>query len=284
MGLRFNPPPGWPPVPDGFVPPPGWQPDPSWPAAPDGWQWWVPDDVPGNEAVPGYQGGPGYQGAYGDRGYGYESPRKGGTNGLAIASFVLGILGALTLTAIAGIVFGIVALVKIRNVAQKGKGFAIAGLVLSAVWLVGLVTLIAVLGATQAQRSPATGQVSKKGSVSIFALRLGDCFDNPDSSQAITSVTAIPCAQRHDTQVFAQFGASGSGYPGAASLKQQANKGCNSRIAGSVDRSKVSATMSIRFIFPEEGSWFLGQRRITCLIVAAAGSLTSSLLVAHPRG
>jgi len=40
---RFNPPPGWPPTPPGFVPPPGWRPDPSWPAAPPGWQWWTPN-------------------------------------------------------------------------------------------------------------------------------------------------------------------------------------------------------------------------------------------------
>jgi hypothetical protein len=43
MGRRFNPPPGWPPPPPGFVPAPGWQPDPSWPPAPPGWQFWVDD-------------------------------------------------------------------------------------------------------------------------------------------------------------------------------------------------------------------------------------------------
>jgi len=37
---QFNPPPGWPPTPRGFVPTPGWQPDASWPSAPPGWQWW----------------------------------------------------------------------------------------------------------------------------------------------------------------------------------------------------------------------------------------------------
>ncbi len=38
----FNPPPGWPPAPPGWVPPQGWVPDPSWPPAPEGWQWWLP--------------------------------------------------------------------------------------------------------------------------------------------------------------------------------------------------------------------------------------------------
>ena len=46
MGLRFNPAPGWPPPPPGFVPPPHWQPDPSWPPAPPGWQLWVDDSAP----------------------------------------------------------------------------------------------------------------------------------------------------------------------------------------------------------------------------------------------
>ena len=38
---RFNPPPGWPPAPDGWTPPPGWSPDPSWPDPPPGWQLWI---------------------------------------------------------------------------------------------------------------------------------------------------------------------------------------------------------------------------------------------------
>lgn len=42
--MRFNPPPGWPRPPEGWVPPPGWNPDPSWPDLPDGWQLWLPDD------------------------------------------------------------------------------------------------------------------------------------------------------------------------------------------------------------------------------------------------
>src|SRR5579859_4134372 len=46
LALRFNPAPGWPPPPPGFVPPPHWQPDPSWPPAPPGWQLWVDDDAP----------------------------------------------------------------------------------------------------------------------------------------------------------------------------------------------------------------------------------------------
>lgn len=47
----FNPPPGWPKPPDGWVPPKGWTPDPAWPDPPDGWQLWLPRDV-GSDQIP----------------------------------------------------------------------------------------------------------------------------------------------------------------------------------------------------------------------------------------
>lgn len=43
--LTFNPPPGWPKPPAGWVPPRGWAPDPTWPPAPPGWQLWIGDDA-----------------------------------------------------------------------------------------------------------------------------------------------------------------------------------------------------------------------------------------------
>jgi hypothetical protein len=49
--LRLNPPPGWPPVPPGWVPPPGWQPDPSWPDPPSGWNLWTEDTAARNWQV-----------------------------------------------------------------------------------------------------------------------------------------------------------------------------------------------------------------------------------------
>src|SRR5215469_4836889 len=52
LGRRFNPAPGWPPPPPGFVPPPHWQPDPSWPPAPPGWRLWVDDGAPDQGGIP----------------------------------------------------------------------------------------------------------------------------------------------------------------------------------------------------------------------------------------
>ncbi len=52
MSWKFNPPPGWPPQPEGWLPPPGWAPDPNWPPAPPGWEFWVPADQSTSPSVP----------------------------------------------------------------------------------------------------------------------------------------------------------------------------------------------------------------------------------------
>ena len=46
MALRFNAPPGWPPMPPGWLPPPDWKPDPTWPAPPQGWLFVIDDLAP----------------------------------------------------------------------------------------------------------------------------------------------------------------------------------------------------------------------------------------------
>jgi Domain of unknown function (DUF4190) len=65
------------------------------------------------------------------------------TNGLAIASLVLGILWLFWLGSVVSLVLGLVALKQIRARNQGGRGIAIAGMVLSAIWL--LIPLVAII-------------------------------------------------------------------------------------------------------------------------------------------
>jgi Domain of unknown function (DUF4190)/Septum formation len=210
--------------------------------------------------------------------YDYTTDRPApGTNGFAIASFVLGILGGVLLS----VIFGIVALNKLRRRPQRGKGFAIAGLCLSGAWLVGIAVVLTVTSLTTAQRSATTGQITKNGHLSVFSLRVGDCFQNPTGSQAaspLTQITAVPCASPHNAQVMAQLPVRGSAYPGRAAFRAQAVPGCTASIAAVVDRSKLTATMQLIWIYPQPQSWADGQKTISCLIVDSSQDLTSSLL------
>jgi hypothetical protein len=66
---------------------------------------------------------------------GYAYPADARTNGMAITALIMGLLGFLFITACVGIGFGFGAIGTINRSGQPGKGLAIAGIVLSSVWL-----------------------------------------------------------------------------------------------------------------------------------------------------
>ena len=76
--------------------------------------------------------------------YTEQQYRQQGTNGYAIASLVLGIVGAV-IGSILAVVFGHMALGQIRRSGQSGRGLAIAGLVLGYLGIVGTLIVIVVL-------------------------------------------------------------------------------------------------------------------------------------------
>ena len=226
------------------------------------------------------------------------APPAGPANGWAIAAFILGLLGGFLL----GIIFAIVALRQISDSRQRGKGLAIAGLALSIIWGAAL-TVYLVLGnsgapagqsagggshpsASSSSRPASPGSSHRNSQTSVFDLRTGQCFQNPPANQAalgITYVTVVPCTTLHNAQVFVEFPATGSSYPGSSSLKHQADLGCHSRVAGNVQTSKITSSMTLHFLYPLSTSWGQGHRTISCLIVDSKTELKSSLLVAHPK-
>jgi Septum formation len=257
VGTRYNPPPGWPPPPPGFTPKPGWQPDPSWPPPPPGWQLWVDDDEPASPDWAGAQAPPADQWA----GQPAMPPPPGtGTGPGWAAEPAAGGRGRR-----AG-----------RGPRKARRGLAIGCLGLVAV-IVVIIVVVSLTG--HATRQSSTGKITHRGSLDVFALTTGDCFDNPTDTSDIENVTAIPCTQAHDSQVFAKFDLSGadSSYPAQATLNKLADDGCNSR-TGSIDKAKVTNDMTIRVLFPEQDAWNDGQRTVSCLIVNPKRTLTSSLL------
>ena len=76
------------------------------------------------------------------------------------------------------VIFGIIALRQIRASGQRGRGLAIAGLALSAGWVLVIAAGVAFFALTGANRSPVTGLITQQGRLSVYSLLTGDCFDN----------------------------------------------------------------------------------------------------------
>jgi len=84
----------------------------------------------------------------------------GTTNGLAIASMVLGIIWIWGLGAILALIFGYVAKRQIRETGQRGSGMATAGIVLGWIGIIGtiLITVLLVTAAHTIHFVPPNGQ------------------------------------------------------------------------------------------------------------------------------
>ena len=103
--------------------------------SPNGQQWW---DGQGWQAQSWQGGAPGFV---------YATPRP--TNGLAIASLVLGILWIYWIGSVLAVIFGHIALNQIRQRHDGGHGMAIAGVVLGYIGI-GVLVLFIILAAIAA--------------------------------------------------------------------------------------------------------------------------------------
>jgi hypothetical protein len=264
-----TPPPVSPPLTAPPFPPPALPPSPPqpWPAPPYGQQ------------PPNPYGYPPY-------GYGYANPQQPtGTNGLAIAAFVLGICGFFLVTPIIGLIFGIVSLAAVRRTGQKGKGLAVSGIVLSSAWIAVFAVLftVAIIDTPDSARRDADGTVVSPGAVSVFDLHPKDCFTLPpgaagSNDKGARTLTVVPCATAHDSEAFGSFLAAESSFPGVDALSAESTSQCTQQLSSFVpDPVTLPAGTQLQFIYPNQLAWDSGERRVTCFVQFSAATMTHSV-------
>lgn len=202
----------------------------------------------------------------------YPLPQEQRTNGFAIAALVFGIIGG----ALLAVIFGIIALVQIPQKNQKGRGMAIAGLVLGGLWTLVFAALIGAVVVTSADRDSGTGDITESGDVSAFALQVGDCLNDIEESEMITSLPAVPCAEPHEAEVFGMFDLPEGDYPTEDELVAQADAGCADRMASYAPDAMNDPTIGFFYIYPLEQAW-PEDREIVCLAISSEGTMTGSL-------
>jgi PAS domain-containing protein len=206
----------------------------------------------------------------------YAPPRPAPVNGLAISALVLGVLCFLPAV---GLVLGLVALSQIKRRGERGKGFAVGGIVLSSLGLVLWVAALATGGASafwDGFRDAANGEDT------AYSLTTGQCFDAPSGSlEGITyDVDKVPCAGEHDGEVFASFELPDGSYPGDDEVARSADERCYTLDGDyAMDAWALPADVDVYYLTPTRQSWRLGDREITCLFgnTAEGGTLTGSL-------
>ncbi|WP_344271810.1 DUF4190 domain-containing protein [Actinomadura napierensis] len=212
-------------------------------------------------------------------GYAAGSPQDK-TNGVAIAAFVTGLLGCF---GIVGAVLGVISLRQIGERGGKGRGLAVAGIVLSALWIVGPVIGYLMISGSDSSSS-ASGpdgtpkpKTTRPQKIDAYKMKVGDCINDPVSSGGpsappveVDSVKKVPCTGPHDGEVLAVFNLTQTVMPDDQRMSDLASAGCKLRIQRRLDRDPAAAHLARSFYYPTADSWRDGDRAVTCLGVNAA--------------
>ncbi len=128
-----------------------------------------------------------------------------------------------------------------------------------------IVCLFAITACGGAQRDEA-GSIIEAGSEDVFALQVGDCFDDPSEFGEIASVDALPCAEPHDNEIYHTFDLPDGDFPGDAAIDEAAFGQCLPAFETYVGTAWESSSLDISYLSPTLDSWKSGDREIACLL------------------
>ncbi len=166
--------------------------------------------------------------SYPGGGYGVPPPpnQQSGWSGLAIAAFVASLVPLVGI--LAAVPLAIVALVKIGKSHQKGKGLAIAAIIISVLWWIGFIALA--VWFTQGVERDDAGVITTQGRIDFGEIRVGDCVSIPDpgGSEDVNTfeLKGVPCSEQHNAEAVALIPIEGDSYPGTDAIDNQTAREC----------------------------------------------------------
>jgi hypothetical protein len=180
-------------------------------------------------------------------GPGAYPPPAPGTNWWAVISLIFGLIGGVLIS----VVCGIVGLNRARK-GQGGRGMAIAGLVLSGLWVLGIVALVVFL------------VIFKKSNVSATEVKAGDCLEKLPASGLVITVDTAPCGEPHAGEIFSVMTMPDGDFPGQFAIEEYQNK-CAPELAGYSPEAAEDADVGLFVLYPSKDSWGQGDRTVTCI-------------------
>ncbi|MFE7712237.1 DUF4190 domain-containing protein [Streptomyces sp. NPDC057486] len=203
-------------------------------------------------------------------------------SGFAIASLVV----SLVCLAPLGLVFGIIALVRISRRGERGRGLAVAGIAVSGVVLV--LALLMMVGALRfsvwSGNSPGVPVRGGSG-MSVFALETGDCFTpgtelSQDNQGPLRNGTAerLPCEEPHRGEIYGSFELTGQGaFPGTEEVMKTSRDRCGALLLDYALDLTAHGRLQTYFYYPDHGGWERGGRTVLCWAGKPQGDLEESI-------
>ena len=124
-----------------------------------------------------------------------------------------------------------------------------------------------------------TGDITKSGDMSSNDLRVGDCWDMKDpSADTIDNVTAKPCGEAHEYEVFFIGSMPDGSYPTDDQFSTYVQDNCVPAFGTYVGQTYDNSDLDISWLNPLSKGWTLGDRTVECSVYDPNNSeLTASM-------
>lgn len=110
-----------------------------------------------------------------------------------------------------------------------------------------------------------SGAIVDAGSVDVFQIQVGDCFDDVDAEE-ISSLPGVPCAEPHDNEAYASFNVSLASYPEGDGMYEVAFESCVDQFESFVGRDYQSSSLDIYALYPTAEGWSQNDREVVCAV------------------
>lgn len=136
-----------------------------------------------------------------------------------------------------------------------------------------LISLIAatLVGCGQDAERSETGDIVQEGTLDVFTIHIGDCFDDQssllgDDDSEVESVPAVPCNEAHDNEAFYKFDVTLSEWPGDDALSDMGDEECIKNFQAYVGETYDDSSLAVYSLRPTEYGWRkLKDREVVCV-------------------
>lgn len=189
-----------------------------------------------------------------------EAPPPAPVDGVAVAALVTGVLslGPVPLA------LGIAGMSRTRRSGTRGRGLAVAGLVLGALQTVALVVAGVVLWTAWSQSRPLPADVSAARDAYVGQVVVGNCLATLPDDGDVSLVRVVPCDDAHVARVTSEYRfAERAVWTGQRDADDLVARSCV------LTPDEVEAGARTVTWAPTQESWGRGDRTGLCLVVTA---------------
>jgi hypothetical protein len=116
------------------------------------------------------------------------------------------------------------------------------------------------------------GEIISEGSLDVFTLKRGDCFQDDEAAaelDGVSEVPAVPCSEPHDNEIYHIFFVADTyrDWPGEAEIDAIADEGCYAAFEPFVGHDYETSRLDFGWFVPTEESWdAYDDREIDCFV------------------